>query len=41
MATEDNGFSSDLLLESEEGVSCEVSHAVDQTIKEPIMLSLC
>ena len=40
MSTEEHGFGSALPLESEEGISCEMSHAVDGTIKEPIMLSL-
>ena len=40
MSTEEHSFGSALPLESEEGISCEMSHAVDGTIKEPIMLSL-
>ena len=40
MAIKEDAFASVLPLENEEGISCKMSHAVDRTIKEPIMLSL-
>ena len=40
MSTKEHGFGSAVPPESEEGISCEMSQAVDGTIKEPNVLSL-